>query len=84
METRVLIVRLVCRFRVPSYYNPHFRYISPGDNRILRIQLFRKPLLIPVQALIVYAPSMDLFKSHDSGKSGESKHLSSSLSGDVV
>ncbi|KAG9225359.1 hypothetical protein CCMSSC00406_0006254 [Pleurotus cornucopiae] len=44
-------------------------YISPGDNRILKIQLFRKPLLIPVQALIVYAPSMDLFKAHDSGKS---------------
>lgn len=47
-----------------------FRTISPGDNFILKIQLFRKPMFIAVQGAIVYAPSVDLLKSYNSGQSG--------------
>ncbi|KAF4582683.1 hypothetical protein EYR40_002607 [Pleurotus pulmonarius] len=44
--------------------------ISPGDNFILKIQLFRKPILrVAVQGAIVYAPSVDLLKSYNSGQS---------------
>ncbi|KAL4261076.1 G domain-containing protein [Pleurotus pulmonarius] len=43
--------------------------ISPGDNFILKIQLFRKPMFIAVQGAIVYAPSVDLLRSYNSGQS---------------